>query len=45
MGTACRTHEQKTNIYTILVEKEKERDNYEDQDVHGSIILKWNKME
>jgi hypothetical protein len=31
----------KTNAYRILGESQKERDHYEDQDVGGSIILKW----
>jgi hypothetical protein len=32
----------KRNAYRILVEKPKERDHSEDQDIGGWIILNWN---
>jgi hypothetical protein len=33
--------EKKRNAYGILVESQKERDHWEDQDVDGWTILKW----
>jgi hypothetical protein len=38
---ACSTNGEKKNEYRLLVECQKERDHYEDQDVGEWIILGW----
>jgi hypothetical protein len=40
MGRACSTNLDKRNAYRIFMGKPEERDNLEDQDVGGLIILK-----
>jgi hypothetical protein len=35
MGRTCSTNGEKRNAYKILVESQKERDHWEDQDVGG----------
>jgi hypothetical protein len=41
MDRAGSTNGTKRNAYTLLERNQKERDNYEDQDVGGWIIVKW----
>jgi hypothetical protein len=41
MGRACSTHGGKRNACRVFWESQKERDNYEDLDVGGRIMLKW----
>jgi hypothetical protein len=41
MGRACSTNGAKRNTYRVLVESQKERDHWEDEDVARWIILKW----
>jgi hypothetical protein len=41
MGRECNTNGEKRNAYRILMESQKERDHYEDQDIGGWIIIKW----
>jgi hypothetical protein len=41
IGRACSLNAAKRNTYRILVGKQKEKDDYEDEDVGGRIILKY----
>jgi hypothetical protein len=41
MGRACSINGETRNAYSSLVENQKEKDHYEDQDVVGWIILTW----